>query len=113
MVFRSFGTNNYCNYLLQSPGHVYHHIGGRGIEDTHPWSATKVGNPISATRDVQQSDIMDLRHQSSAMCIIMLGGEDTHPWSATKVGDPIPATIQVTKKNNQQTTQSSHYAVDR
>ena len=29
---------------------------------------------------------MDLRHQSSAMCIIMLGGEDTHPWSATKVG---------------------------
>ena len=25
------------------------------------------------------SDIMDLRHQSSAMCIIMLGGEDTHP----------------------------------
>ena len=30
------------------------------------------------------SDIMDLRHQSSAMCIIMLGGEDTHPWSATR-----------------------------
>ena len=41
---------------------------------------------------------MDLRHQSSAMCIIMLGGEDTHPWSATKVGNPIPATIPVTKK---------------
>ena len=40
---------------------------------------------------------MDLRHQSSAMCIIMLG-EDTHPWSATKVGNPIPATILVTKK---------------
>ena len=39
------------------------------------------------------SDIMDLRHQSSAMCIMMLGGEDTHPWSATKVGNPIPATI--------------------
>ena len=39
------------------------------------------------------SDIMDLRHQSSAMCIIMLGGEDTDPWSATKVGNPIPATI--------------------
>ena len=38
---------------------------------------------------------MDLRHQSSAMCIIMLGGEDTHPWSATKVGNHIPATIQV------------------
>ena len=38
---------------------------------------------------------MDLRHQSSAMCIIMLGGEDTHPWSATKVGNPIPATIPV------------------
>ena len=41
------------------------------------------------------SDIMDLRHQSSAMCIIMLGGEDTHPWSATKKGNPIPATIPV------------------
>ena len=41
---------------------------------------------------------MDLRHQSSAMRIIMLGGEDTHPWSATKVGNPIPATIPVTKK---------------
>ena len=41
------------------------------------------------------SDIMDLRHQSSAMCIIMLGGEDTHPWSATKVWNPIPATIPV------------------
>ena len=38
---------------------------------------------------------MDLRHQSSSMCIIMLGGEDTHPWSATKVGNPIPATIPV------------------
>ena len=43
------------------------------------------------------SDIMDLRHQSSAMCIIMLGGEDTHPWSATNVGNPILATIPVTK----------------
>ena len=42
------------------------------------------------------SDIMDL-HQSSAMCIIMLGGEDTHPWSATNVGNPILATIPVTK----------------
>ena len=31
-------------------------------------------------------EIMDLRHQSSAKCIIMLGGEGTHPWSATKVG---------------------------
>ena len=38
---------------------------------------------------------MDLRHQSSAMCIIMLGGEDTHLWSATKVGNPIPAIISV------------------
>ena len=56
---------------------------------------------------------MDLRHPSSAMCIIMLGGEDTHPWSATKVGNPIPATIPVTKKNNQPTTQTSHYAEDR
>ena len=41
------------------------------------------------------SDIMDLRHQSSDMCIIMLGGEDAHPWSATKEGNPIPATIPV------------------
>ena len=41
------------------------------------------------------SDIMDLRHQSSAMCIIMLGREDTHPWSETKVGNPITATIPV------------------
>ena len=38
---------------------------------------------------------MDLRHQSSAMRIIMLGGEDTQPWCATKVGNPIPATIPV------------------
>ena len=51
---------------------------------------------------------MDLRHQSSAMCI-MLGGEDTHPWPATKTGNLIPATIPVTKKNNQQTTHTSHY----
>ena len=48
---------------------------------------------ISKYKDL--SDIMDLRHQSSAMCIIMLGGDDTHPWSATKVGNPIPATIPV------------------
>ena len=46
------------------------------------------------------SDIMDLRHQSSAMCIITLGGEDTHPWSATNVGNPILATIPVTKITN-------------
>ena len=58
---------------------------------------------------VPLSDIMDLRHQSSAMCIIMLGEEDTHPWSATKVGNPTPATILVAKRNNQQTTQTSHY----
>ena len=83
-----------------------------GEEDTHPWSATNVGNPIPANigkkytlRSVPSlamnpnffplSDIMDLRHQSSAMCIIMLGGEDRHPWSATKVGNPIPATVPV------------------
>ena len=57
------------------------------------------------------SDIMDLRHQSSAICIIMLGGENTHPWSATNVGNPILATIPVDQKknNNQQTTHTSHY----
>ena len=41
------------------------------------------------------SDIMDARHQSSAMCIIKLGGEDTHTWSATNVGNPTLATIPV------------------
>ena len=41
------------------------------------------------------SDTMDLRHQSSAMRIIMLGEEDTHPWSATEAGNLIPATIPV------------------
>ena len=57
------------------------------------------------------SDIMDLRHQSSAMCIIMLGGEDTHPWSATKLGNPIPATIPVAKRNNQQTTHTGYQSL--
>ena len=41
------------------------------------------------------SDIMDLHHQSSAMCVIMLVGVDTYPWSATKGGNPIPATIPI------------------
>ena len=55
--------------------------------------------------------IMDLRHQSSTMCIIMLGEKDTHPLSATKVGNPIPVTIPVDRyqQNNQQTTHTSHY----
>ena len=52
---------------------------------------------------------MDLRHQTSAMCVIMGGGEDTHPWTATKGGNPIPATIPVATKNNQQTTHTSPY----
>ena len=51
---------------------------------------------------------MDLRHQSSAMCIIMLGGEDTHPWSATKVRNPIPATIPVTKKQPTRVSDSGY-----
>ena len=46
---------------------------------------------------------MDLRHQSSAMCIFMLGGEDTHPWSATKVGNLKPATIPVDQKQKKTT----------
>ena len=50
------------------------------------------GIQITKLKIFSLSDIMDFRHQSSAMCIIMLGGEDTHPWSATKVGNPIPAT---------------------
>ena len=44
------------------------------------------------------SDVMDLRHQSSAISIIMLEGEDTHPLSATKVAKNLPATFPVTKK---------------
>ena len=44
---------------------------------------------------MQSMDIMDFRHQPSAMCIIMLVGEDTHPWSATNVGNLILATIPV------------------
>ena len=51
---------------------------------------------------------MDLRHQSSAISIIMLEGEDTHPLSATKVAKNLPATFPVTK-NNHQTTHNSHY----
>ena len=55
---------------------------------------------------------------SSLKCHVyhLVGGRNTHPWSATKVGNPIPATNTSrpeTKKNNQQTTQPSHYAVDR
>ena len=52
---------------------------------------------------------MDLRHQSIAMCIIMLGGEDTHPWSATKVGNPIPATIPIGDANSHQIDRASNY----
>ena len=52
---------------------------------------------------------MDLRHQSNAMCIIMLGGDGTHPWFAKKVGNPIPATVLVKTQKIQQTTHSSHY----
>ena len=51
---------------------------------------------------------MDLHHQSGAMCIIMLG-KDTQLWSATEEGNPIPATIPVAKRNNQQTSHTSHY----
>ena len=59
------------------------------------------------------ADTMDLCHQSSAMCFIMLVGEDTHPWSATRGGNSIPATIifdrqQQGKKYDQQTTHTSH-----
>ena len=55
------------------------------------YSKTKLKNwkKVLQLKFIPLSDIMDLRHQSSAMCIIMLGGEDTHTWSATKVGNPI------------------------
>ena len=56
---------------------------------------------------------MDLRHQSSAICVIMLGEEDTHTWSATKGGKHIPVTlsrpVETKKRNDQQTTYTSHY----
>ena len=51
--------------------------------------------PVARFLKIFLSDIMDLRHQSCAMCIIMLGGEDTHPWSTTNVGNAILATIPV------------------
>ena len=39
---------------------------------------------------------MNLRHQSSAMCVIMLRGEDAHSWSAMAKGvNSIPATFSV------------------
>ena len=47
---------------------------------------------------------MDLRHQSSVMCVIMLGGEDTHPWSAAKGGDSIPAPISVDREQQRKKT---------
>ena len=37
--------------LLPQQCHVYHHVGG---EDSHPWSAKKVGNPTPATIPVDQ-----------------------------------------------------------
>ena len=55
---------------------------------------------------------MDLRHQSSAMCVIMLGGEDSHPWSAKKgseINDEgllillMPANIPVDHENKNNT----------
>ena len=66
--------------------------------------------PLNTILFLQFLDIMDLHHQSRAMCVTMLGGEDTHPWSATKGGNPIQATIPVKTKNNQQTTHTSHYS---
>ena len=55
----------------------------------------EAGNQFFSPLSDIMEDVMNLRHQSSAMCIIMLGGEDTHPWSATNVGNPILATIPV------------------
>ena len=48
--------------------------------------------PLDKKNFLPLSDIIDPRHQSSAMCIIMLGGEHTQPWSATNVGNPILGT---------------------
>ena len=39
--------------------HVYHHVGG---EDTHPWSATKVGDPIQATIPVTKRNNQQTTH---------------------------------------------------
>ena len=92
----------------------FHNI---GLTASPAWPRAETFNGLHKVLQIfffPLSDIMDLRHQTSAMCIIMLGGEggereDTHTWSATKVGNPIPATIPVAKRNNQQTTHTSHY----
>ena len=42
--------------------HVYHHVGGK---DTHPWSATKVGNPIPATIPVTKKQQTTLTLQTT------------------------------------------------
>ena len=59
---------------------------------------------------VLRSDIMDIRHQKSAMCIIMLGGEDT---TVVCNGSREPHTSHYPSrpviKNNQQNTNTSHY----
>ena len=60
---------------------------------------------------ISLSDIMDLRHQSSAMCNIMLGGEDT-PVVCNEGREPHTSRYPsrpVTKRNNQLTTHTSHY----
>ena len=56
-----------------------------GGEDTHPWSASNVGNPILATTPVDNQQTTHTSHYTSR---------------------------PKTKQNNQQTTQTSHYAVD-
>ena len=47
------------------------------LTKSHDYSRLLRKAPTKNTFFSSLSDIMDLRHQSSAMCIIMLGGEDT------------------------------------
>ena len=57
------------------------------------------------------TDIMDLRHQSSAMCIIV-GGRTHTPVVCNESREPHTSHYPsgtVTKRNNQQLTHTSHY----
>ena len=55
------------------------------------------------------SDIMDLRHQSSAMCIIMLGEKTHTPVLCNEHREPHTSHYPSNKNTNQQTTHTSHY----
>ena len=125
-IFCSAAINNFHKFMaIYDYGHY-----GVPIPEGNPWAFFNINSdakPCSLSRYCMlrgkrgktfwiqfarpNSDIMDLRHQSSAMCIIMLGGEDTHPWSATKVGNPIPASTPEAKKTTSKLLLSSIISV--